>query len=71
MVPCDSVELVRLDTQQNGGNMTAYSNWPRSSALNLGNAAFCGGVFDGRDVWLVPASSQVIVRVTSLCLTSA
>ncbi len=41
--------------------MTAFGQWPSGFYKSI--LAFSGGVFDGKNVWMIPANAQSVVRV--------
>lgn len=43
--------------------MTGHDQWPRGFYKNV--LAFAGAVFDGQDIWMVPANADSVVRVDS------
>ncbi|WP_274364956.1 S-layer homology domain-containing protein [Paenibacillus thermotolerans] len=41
--------------------MTGYAHWP--SEVGKGRFSFVGGVYDGRDVWMIPFNESHVVKV--------
>jgi hypothetical protein len=41
--------------------MTGHNKWP--AGFRKGNLAFEGGVFDGQNIWMIPANADSVVKI--------
>jgi len=43
--------------------MTGYNSWP--TGFTKGTSAFCGGVFDGENIWMFPCNADRVIRINT------
>jgi len=43
--------------------MTGYNSWP--TGFTKGTSAFCGGVFDGENIWMFPYNADRVIRINT------
>ncbi|RJX37971.1 hypothetical protein D3P09_17980 [Paenibacillus pinisoli] len=59
--PVQSASAGALNPLGPNYEMTAYPDWPSGMAMNY--SLFGGGVFDGQDIWMIPAETDRVVKL--------